>query len=45
MYHPLSSHILSDAELLCDRIGILVNGRMQTTGKLQPLIKKIHGTK
>lgn len=38
-----SSHILSDAELLCDRVGILVDGRLQTTGKLQSLIKKIRG--
>ncbi len=38
-----SSHILTDAELLCDRVGILVNGRLQTTGKLQSLIKKIRG--
>jgi ABC-2 type transport system ATP-binding protein len=36
-----SSHILSDAELLCDRVAILVNGKMQMIGKLQSLIKKI----
>lgn len=36
-----SSHILADAELLCDRAAILVNGNLQTIGKLEPLIKKI----
>lgn len=36
-----SSHILSDAELLCDRVAILVNGKMEMIGKLQSLIKKI----
>jgi ABC-2 type transport system ATP-binding protein len=38
-----SSHILADAELLCDRIAILVNGRVQTIGKLQELMKKVDG--
>ena len=38
-----SSHILSDAELLCDHVAILVNGKLQTIGKLQSLIKKVEG--
>jgi ABC-2 type transport system ATP-binding protein len=38
-----SSHILSDAELLCDRVGILVNGRLLSVGKVQSLVEKIHG--
>lgn len=38
-----SSHILSDAEMICDRVAILVNGRIQTSGKLETLLKKIHG--
>jgi ABC-2 type transport system ATP-binding protein len=38
-----SSHILADAELLCDHVAILVNGKMQTIGKLQSLIKRVEG--
>jgi ABC-2 type transport system ATP-binding protein len=38
-----SSHILGDAELLCDHVAILVNGKLQTIGKLQALIKKVEG--
>src|SRR5262249_24298025 len=37
-----SSHILSDSELLCDRVSILVGGKVETTGTLQDLIRKIH---
>lgn len=36
-----SSHILSDAEVICDRIAILVRGKVQTIGKLDTLLKKI----
>jgi len=36
-----SSHILSDAELLCDRVSIIVEGKVQTTGRLQDLVRKI----
>lgn len=36
-----SSHILSDAEMICDRIAILVRGKVQTIGKLQALLKNI----
>jgi ABC-2 type transport system ATP-binding protein len=36
-----SSHILSDAEMTCDRVAIIVRGKLQTIGKLQSLIKKI----
>jgi len=38
-----SSHILSDAELVCDHVAILVNGKLQTIGKLQSLIKIVEG--
>ena len=38
-----SSHILSDAELLCDHVAILVNGKLQTIGKLQTLIRTVEG--
>lgn len=38
-----SSHILADAELLCDHVAILVAGKLQTIGQLQDLIKKIDG--
>jgi ABC-2 type transport system ATP-binding protein len=36
-----SSHILSDAEMTCDRVAIIVRGKLQTIGKLQSLLKKI----
>jgi ABC-2 type transport system ATP-binding protein len=32
-----SSHILSDAELLCSRVGILAKGRLMAAGELQAL--------
>jgi ABC-2 type transport system ATP-binding protein len=38
-----SSHILSDAEMICDRVAILVNGKVQTSGRLDALLKKIDG--
>lgn len=38
-----SSHILADAELVCDRVAILVKGKIQTVGKLQELMKQIEG--
>ncbi len=33
-----SSHILHDAELLCDRVGILLKGRLVALGKVSELI-------
>jgi len=38
-----SSHILSDAELVCDQVAILVNGKLETIGKLQTLIRTVEG--
>jgi ABC-2 type transport system ATP-binding protein len=38
-----SSHILADAELLCDHVAILVNGKLETIGELQSLVKKVEG--
>jgi ABC-2 type transport system ATP-binding protein len=38
-----SSHILSDAELLCDRVAILINGKVQIIDRMDPLMKKIDG--
>lgn len=38
-----SSHILSDAEMICDRVAILVKGKIQTIGKVQTLMKQIEG--
>jgi ABC-2 type transport system ATP-binding protein len=38
-----SSHILADAEMICDRVAILINGKVVTIGKLQELMKKIEG--
>jgi ABC-2 type transport system ATP-binding protein len=36
-----SSHILSDAEMICDRVAILVKGKIQMVGKVQSLMKEI----
>ncbi len=36
-----SSHILSDAEMICDRVAILVKGKIQMIGKVQTLMKQI----
>ena len=33
-----SSHILSDAEMLCDRVGIIFNGKLISEGKLDELL-------
>ncbi len=38
-----SSHILPDAEAVCDRIGIIIGGRIMEVGELDKLLKK--GTK
>jgi len=38
-----SSHILPDAEAVCDRIGIIIEGRIMEVGTLDELLKK--GTK
>lgn len=38
-----SSHILADAELICDRVAIIVGGKLVTTGRLQDQLKKIRG--
>jgi ABC-2 type transport system ATP-binding protein len=41
----LSSHILQDIEMICDRVAIIVNGEIINSGKLQDLIsEKIHFT-
>jgi len=38
-----SSHILSDAEMICDRVAILLKGRVQMIGKVQSLMKQVDG--
>jgi ABC-2 type transport system ATP-binding protein len=35
-----SSHILPDAEAVCDRIGIIIKGRVMHIGKLKEILKK-----
>jgi ABC-2 type transport system ATP-binding protein len=35
-----SSHILSDVELICERIGILVHGRLHYTGGVEELLQR-----
>jgi ABC-2 type transport system ATP-binding protein len=34
-----SSHILSDAEMICDRVGIMDRGRLIATGRLDQLVR------
>jgi ABC-2 type transport system ATP-binding protein len=34
-----SSHILSDTELICDRVGIIVRGSLKTVGKVEDLVR------
>lgn len=38
----LSSHILSDVESLCDRVGVILNGKVVKIGVLAELIKEIN---
>ncbi|OPX18302.1 hypothetical protein BXT86_01800 [candidate division WOR-3 bacterium 4484_100] len=35
-----SSHILPDAEVICDRIGIIIEGKIMKVGELKQLLKK-----
>jgi len=35
-----SSHILPDAEVICDRIGIIMDGKIMEIGELKKLLKK-----
>ncbi|TET45784.1 ABC transporter ATP-binding protein [candidate division TA06 bacterium] len=35
-----SSHILPDVEMICDRVGILINGRLMSVGRLDELLKE-----
>lgn len=35
-----SSHVLSDVERICDRVGILLNGRLTDEGKLDELLSR-----
>jgi ABC-2 type transport system ATP-binding protein len=38
----LSSHMLSDVEALCDRVGIIMEGAVIKIGKIGELLKEIH---
>ncbi len=35
-----SSHILSDVEAICSRVGIIINGRMKQVGSLREILKR-----
>lgn len=37
----LSSHILSDVEALCDRVGVIVRGRVVKEGELSQLLREV----
>ncbi len=34
-----STHILSDTEMICDRVGLLVRGRMKALGRVEDLVQ------
>jgi ABC-2 type transport system ATP-binding protein len=36
-----STHILSDTELLCDRVGMLVRGRLKAVGRVEDLVRGV----
>jgi len=36
-----SSHILSDAEMICDRVGILFNGKLIEIGRVEDLVRSV----
>jgi ABC-2 type transport system ATP-binding protein len=38
----LSSHILSDVEALCDRVGVIIGGKIVKMGELRRLFEEIH---
>ena len=38
-----STHIISDVEMICDRVGILAKGRVLSVGRIEDLVKD-HGT-
>jgi len=38
----LSSHILTDVESMCDRVGVIINGRVVKVGELKELFSEIH---
>jgi len=39
-----STHILSDAEMLCDRVAVLVGGKLQGTGRPEEIVSmEVHG--
>jgi len=40
----LCSHLLADAEDVCDRIAILYGGKIQTEGKVKELLQQTHKT-
>lgn len=35
-----STHIVSDVEMICDRVGILAKGRMLTSGRIEDLVSE-----
>lgn len=37
-----STHILPDVEMICDRVGIIINGRLMAAGRVEELVRHEH---
>ncbi len=37
-----STHIIPDVEMICDRVGVVMNGKLQATGRVEELVHNSH---
>lgn len=40
----VSSHLMSEMQLMCDRVGIIVNGRLLQVTSVEELVQRVNGT-